>query len=103
MIIDDGSRPYVAVMREGDFNRKVMTNFGSNLRLLVHPTALEKHRQQRSRVGCDMSTALKAYDDAWLRIIADSESMHVSFEAWCEEVLLSASAHEEKRSFMRRQ
>ena len=39
-----------------------------------------------------MSTALKTYDDAWLRIIADSESMHGSLEAWCEEAFLSASA-----------
>ena len=45
-----------------------------------------------------MSTALKAYDDAWLRIIADSESMHGSFEALCEEALSSASASGENEA-----
>ena len=92
MIIDVGSRPYAAVMLKGGLNRNVMSKFWSNLTLLIHPTTLDKHRQQWSRVGCDMSTAMKAYDDAWLRIIADSESMHGSLEAWCEEALLSASA-----------
>ena len=43
VIIDAGSRPYAAVMLKGDFNRKVMSKFWSNLRLLVHPTTLEKH------------------------------------------------------------
>ena len=97
VIIDAGSRPYAAVMRRGDFNRKVMSKFWSNLRVLVHPTTLEKHRQQWSGAGCYMSTALKAYDDAWLRIIADSESTHGSFEACCEEAFLSASASGETR------
>ena len=78
-------------MIKGEFNRKVMLKFLSNLKLLVHPTTLEKHEQQW-RENIDMSTALKAYDDAWLRIIADSESMHGSLEAWCEEAFLSASA-----------
>ena len=64
VIIDVGSRPYAAVMRRGDYNRKVMSKFWSNLRLLVHPTTSEKHREQWSRAGCDMSTAMKAYDDA---------------------------------------
>ena len=59
--------------------------------MLVHPTTLEKHKQQWKE-NIDMSTALKAYDDAWLRIIADSESMHGSLEAWCAEALSSASA-----------
>ena len=76
VIIDAGSRPYAAVMLKSDFNRKVMSTVWSNLRLLVHPTTLEKHRQQWNRVGCDMSIALKAYDDAWLRTIASNESMH---------------------------
>ena len=88
VIIDVGNRPYAAVMLKNDFNRKVISKFCSNLRLLVHPTTLEKHRRQWSGAGCDMSTALKAYDDAWLRIIADSESMHGSLEALCEEAFL---------------
>ena len=45
-----------------------------------------------------MSTALTAYDDAWLRIIADSDSMHRSLEAWCEETFLSASANGENEA-----
>ena len=81
VIIDAGSRPYAAVMLKGDFNRKVMSKFWSNLKLLLHPTTLEKHRQQWNRAGCDMSTALKAYDDSWLSIIADSDSMYGSLEA----------------------
>ena len=81
-----------AVMRRGEFHLKVTSKFWSNLRLLVHPTTLEKHRQQRTSAGWDMSTGLKAYDDAWLRIIADSESTHGSLQAWCEEAFLSASA-----------
>ena len=32
-----------AVMRRGEFNLKVTSKFWSNLRLLVHPTTLEKH------------------------------------------------------------
>ena len=39
-----------------------------------------------------MSTALKACDDAWFSIIADSESMYGSLEALCEETFLSARA-----------
>ena len=92
VIIDAGSRPYAAVMLKGDFNRAVVSKFWSNLRLLVHSTTLEKHRQQWSGAGCDMSTALKAYDDAWFSIIAATESMYGSLEAWCEEALSSASA-----------
>ena len=69
-----------------------MVKFWSNLKLLVHPTTLEKHRQQWSGAGCDMSTALKAYDDAWLRITADSESMHETLEAWIETEFLSFNA-----------
>ena len=92
MIIDAGSRPYAAVMLKGGFNRKVMSKFWRNLRLLIHPTTLDEHRQQWSRAGCDMSTAMRAYDDAWLHIIADSKSMHGSLEAGCEEALLIASA-----------
>ena len=45
-----------------------------------------------------MSTALKVYDDAWFSIIADSESMHGSLEAWCEEALSSASANRENQA-----
>ena len=78
VIIDAGSRPYAAVMLKREFNRTVMVILCSNPKLLVHPTTLEKHRQQWSGAGCDMSTALKAYDDAWLRIIADSEITHES-------------------------
>ena len=92
VIIDAGSRPYAAVMLKRDFKRIVMSKFSSNRKLLVHPTTLEKHRQQWSGAGCDMSTALKANDDAWLRIIADSKSMHGSLETLCEEALSSASA-----------
>ena len=92
VIIDAGSRPYAAVMLKGDFNRKVMSNIWSNLRLLVHPTTLEKHRQQWRGAGWDISTALKAYDDAWLRIAADSESMHETLEALIEGELLSFNA-----------
>ena len=91
VIIDAGSR-CAAVMLKSDFNRKFMSKFWSNLRLLVHPTTLEKHRQQWSGAGCDMSTALKAYDDAWFSIIAGSESMYGSLEALCEEAFLRASA-----------
>ena len=98
VIIDAGSRPYAAVMLKGEFNRKVMSKFLSNLRLPVHPTTLEKHRQRWSRAAGDMSTAIKTYDDAWLRIIADSESMHGSLEAWCEAALLSASASGENEA-----
>ena len=43
MIIDAGSRPYAAVMLKPDFNTTVIVKFWSNLRLLVHPTTLEKH------------------------------------------------------------
>ena len=43
VIIDAGGRPYAAVMLKRDFNRKVVSKFWSNLRLLVHPTTLEKH------------------------------------------------------------
>ena len=39
-----------------------------------------------------MSTALKTYDDAWLRIIADNESTHGSLEAWGKEAFGSVSA-----------
>ena len=92
VIIDAGCRPYAAVMPKREFNRLVMLKFWSNLSLLVQPTTLEKHKQQWRGAGWDMSTALKAYDDAWLRIIADSESMHGSLEAWCAEALSSASA-----------
>ena len=92
VIIDAGSRPYAAVMLKREFNRTVIVKFWSNLKLLVHPTTLEKHRQQWSGAGCDMSTALKAYDDAWFRIIADSDFMNGSLEAWCAEALSSASA-----------
>ena len=81
VIIDAGSRLYAAVMLKRDFNRTVIVKFWSNLKLLVHPTTSEKHRQQWSGAGCDMSTALKAYDDSWLRIIADSEITHGSLGA----------------------
>ena len=40
-----------------------------------------------------MSTALKAYDDAWRSLIADSESMHGTLEALIDEEFLSASAN----------
>ena len=91
VIIDAGSRPYAVVMLKGEFNTKVMSTNLSNLRLLLHPTTLDKHKQPW-RENIDMSTALKAYDDAWLRIIADSESAHESLDGWCEEAFLSASA-----------
>ena len=81
VIIDAGSRPYAAVKLKREFNRTVMVKFWSNLKLLVHPTTLEKHRQQWNGAGCDMSTALKAYDDAWIRTIADSEITHGSLGA----------------------
>ena len=92
MIIDAGCRPYAAVMPKREFNKLVMLQFWSNLSLLVQPTTLEKHKQQRRGAGWDMSTALKVYDDAWVSIIADSESMHGSLEAWCEEEFLSFNA-----------
>ena len=76
VIIDAGSRPYAAVMLKGEFNRKVMSKFWSNLQRLVHPTTLEKHKQQWRAAGWDTSTALKVYDDAWFSIIAHSEPMH---------------------------
>ena len=91
MIIDAGSRPYAAVMLKCACNRTVIAKFWSNLKLLVHPTTLEKHRQQWSGARCDMSTALKAYDDAWLRIIADSEITHGSLGAWGKEAFGSPS------------
>ena len=92
MIIDAGSRPYDAVMIKGEFNRKVMLKSRSNLKLLVHPTILEKRRQRWRGAGWDMSTALKAYDDAWLRIIAGSEFTHGSMEARGKEAFGSVSA-----------
>ena len=49
VIIDVGSRG-ATVMRRGEFNIKVTSTFWSNLRLLVHPTTLEKHRQQNGLV-----------------------------------------------------
>ena len=45
VIIGDVSH-CAAVMRRGEFNLKVTSKFWSNLRLLVHPTTLEKHKQQ---------------------------------------------------------
>ena len=39
-----------------------------------------------------MVTALKAYDEAWFNIIADSESNYGSLKAWCEEEFLSSNA-----------
>jgi len=92
VIIDAGCRPYAAVMPKREFNKLVMLKFWSNLSLLVQPTTLEKHKQQWRGAGWDMSTALKVYDDAWFSIIADSESMHGSLEAWCEEEFLSFNA-----------
>ena len=91
MINDVGSRPYAAVMLKRECNNTVIVKLWSNLKLLVHPTTLEKHRQQWSGAGCDMSTALKAYADAWLRIIADSEITHGSLEAWGKEAFRSPS------------
>ena len=79
-------------MPKSEFNRLVVLKFWSNLSLLVQPTTLEKHKQQWRGAGWDMSTALEAYNDACFIIIADSESMHGSLEALCEEALSSASA-----------
>ena len=85
VIIDAGTRPYAALMLKGEFNKKVMSRFWSNLNLSVQPTTLEMHRQQWRSAGCDMVIALKAYDEAWFNIIADIESNYGSLKALCEE------------------
>ena len=46
VIIDVGSRNNDALMLKGEFNKQVISNVWSNLKLLAHPTTLEKHKQQ---------------------------------------------------------
>ena len=92
VIIDAGSRRLDTAMRRSEFNKQVMSKFWRKLQLLVHLANLQKHRDHWSLAGWDMSTALKAYDDAWLSMCASSEYMQV-LESVSAEQLEMPSLH----------
>jgi len=77
VIIDAGSRSGERQPSKGAFNKKVMTQFWSKAKLVIHPDFIAPHRDEWRMAGADMVTALKTYETIWQQLRSDGHSFSV--------------------------
>ena len=77
VIIDAGSRFSEPKLIRSQFNRKVMKQFWSKAKTVIHPRTLELYMKEWREAGHDMVTALQTYQTRWQEIRNDTHSLSV--------------------------